>query len=123
MREKRGAFYGFWCLSHRIGAALTFVLTALVVSSIVSIAPRCGIVDSIGCGGVSGQFFNSRRNLPAFLFGVMNCTSIGPLLFGPPGLVWLDMAAMGIYGIATGALLVWKSAPARKPKPQDANEA
>ncbi|MCC6682073.1 MAG: MFS transporter [Phycisphaeraceae bacterium] len=210
--ENRGTFYGFWCSSHNIGEALTFVLTALVVStlgwrwgftgasvggflgvlliilllrdspqseglhpqqlsahempggltaeesvtegqlgvlkspaiwilalssacmyvsryainswgpfyleagkgystlqasSIVSIAPLCGIVGSIGCGWVSDQFFHSRRNLPAFLFGVMNCTSIGLLLFGPPGLVWLDMAAMAIYGIAIGALVAY----------------
>jgi len=31
--RERGTYYGFWCTSHNLGEALTFVLTSLVVSA------------------------------------------------------------------------------------------
>ena len=79
--------------------------STLEANAVVAIAPVCGIVGTIASGFVSDRVFNSRRNVPALIFGILNVAGIGLLLFGPEGYVWLDWIAMVLFGTAIGALI------------------
>ena len=79
--------------------------TNLEASSIISISSVCGIVGTVASGWVSDRFFGGKRNLPAFIFGVMNILGLCLFLLGPANYFWLDAASMVIFGLAIGALI------------------
>ncbi|MCF7567989.1 MFS transporter [Sabulilitoribacter arenilitoris] len=204
--KERGSFYGFWSTSHNIGEALTYILTAVVVSyfgwqwgfraaaivgmlgalmisiffhdtpeskglppvnkdfvkkevstweeqkgvlknpyvwilalasafmyisryavnswgpyyfeaakgysltqanSLVAISAVCGILGTASSGFVSDKFFKGRRNMPAFIFGLMNILGLSLFLLGPKNVWWLDALSMVIFGLAIGALICY----------------
>ena len=204
--KERGSFYGFWSTSHNIGEALTYILTAVVVSyfgwqwgfraaaivgmlgalmisiffhdtpeskglppvnkdfvkkemstweeqkgvlknpyvwilafasafmyisryavnswgpyyfeaakgysltqanSLVAISAVCGILGTASSGFVSDKFFKGRRNMPAFIFGLMNVSGLSLFLLGPKNVWWLDALSMVIFGLAIGALICY----------------
>ena len=77
----------------------------LEASSIISISSVCGIIGTVASGFVSDRFFGGRRNLPAFIFGLMNILGLSLFLFGPEDCFWIDAASMVIFGLAIGALI------------------
>lgn len=64
----------------------------------------CGAVSS---GFISDRFFQSRRNLPTLLYGLLLTSSLILLYMVPPGHLWLDMIAFGCFEFAIGGLIVF----------------
>jgi OPA family sugar phosphate sensor protein UhpC-like MFS transporter len=58
-------------------------------------------------GYVSDKFFKSRRNAPAFIYGLLEIGSLLALYLIPPGYRWLDGIALAVFGFALGGLLVY----------------
>ncbi|WP_299671636.1 MFS transporter [uncultured Polaribacter sp.] len=204
--SERGSFYGFWSTSHNIGEALTYILTAVVVSyfgwewgfraaaivgllgaliisiffhdspeskglppvnedfkkdktstweeqkgvlknpyvwilalssafmyisryavnswgpyyfeaakgytltqanSLVAISAVCGILGTASSGFISDKLFKGRRNMPAFIFGLMNVFALSLFLLGPINMWWLDVISMVLFGLGIGALICY----------------
>lgn len=81
--------------------------TIIEASSIVSISSVCGIVGTALCGWFSDKFFAGSRNLPAFIFGMMNIAALALFLFGPSDAYWVDVVSMVLFGLAIGALICY----------------
>ncbi|MFI3281071.1 MAG: MFS transporter [Rikenellaceae bacterium] len=76
-------------------------------SSIISISSVCGIVGTALCGWFSDKFFAGKRNMPAFIFGVMNVAALALFLFGPRDAYWVDVTSMVLFGLAIGTLICY----------------
>lgn len=63
------------------------------------------VAGSFLSGIISDKFFGAHRNLPALLFGIIQIASLSVLLLSPPGLLWLDVATLVIFGFAMGVLI------------------
>jgi MFS transporter, OPA family, sugar phosphate sensor protein UhpC len=79
--------------------------STLQASSIISVSSISGIVGNIISGFISDKFFKGKRNMPAFVFGVLNAVSLTLFLFNPKGNPWLDTLSMVLFGLATGVLI------------------
>lgn len=75
--------------------------------SVLAIYPLAEIAGSITSGFVSDKFFKSRRNAPAFIYGLLEIVSLLALYAIPPGYQWLDAIALAVFGFALGGLLVY----------------
>ena len=73
--------------------------------TILGIYSVSGLAGSFLSGIISDRFFGSRRNLPAFLFGLLQIASLTALFLAPPGHFWLDAMALAVFGFAMGVLV------------------
>lgn len=76
-------------------------------NSLVAISAVCGILGTASSGFISDKFFKGHRNMPAFLYGLMNIAGLSLFLLGPQGLWWVDALSMVIFGLAIGALICY----------------
>ena len=76
-------------------------------NTLVSLSAIFGIVGTALSGFVSDKFFKGRRNMPAFIFGSMNVFALSLFLLSPPGIWWIDVLSMIIFGLAIGALICY----------------
>ncbi|GMN11563.1 MFS transporter [Croceitalea sp. MTPC9] len=76
-------------------------------NSLVAISAVCGIFGTASSGFISDKFFRGHRNMPAFIYGLMNVAGISLFLLGPKGVWWLDALSMVIFGLAIGALICY----------------
>ncbi|RLD76557.1 MAG: MFS transporter [Bacteroidetes bacterium] len=76
-------------------------------NTLVSISAVFGIVGTAMSGFVSDKLFKGRRNMPAFIFGSMNVFALSLFLLSPPGIWWVDVLSMIIFGLAIGALICY----------------
>ena len=67
----------------------------------------CGLVGAISSGFLSDKFFNSKRNVPTLLYGLLLIGSLCLFYYTPPGYIWIDTLALGIFGFAIGGLIVF----------------
>lgn len=74
-------------------------------SLIISISSVCGIIGTVCSGFISDKLFNSKRNVPALIFGLMNVISLCIFLLVPGTHFWLDAIAMVLFGLAIGVLI------------------
>lgn len=74
-------------------------------SLIISISSVCGIIGTVFSGIISDKLFNSKRNVPALIFGLMNVASLCIFLLVPGTHFWLDALAMVLFGLAIGVLI------------------
>lgn len=74
-------------------------------SLIISISSVCGIVGTVCSGFISDRLFNSKRNVPALIFGLMNVAALCIFLLVPGTHFWLDATAMVLFGLAIGVLI------------------
>ena len=74
--------------------------------SLLAIYPLAEILGSVTSGFVSDKFFNSKRNAPALIYGLL-VASLSALYLIPPGHRWLDAMALAVFGFALGGLLVY----------------
>lgn len=74
-------------------------------SLIISISSICGIIGTVFSGLISDKLFNSKRNVPALIFGLMNVVSLSIFLLVPGTHFWLDAIAMVLFGLAIGVLI------------------
>jgi OPA family sugar phosphate sensor protein UhpC-like MFS transporter len=75
--------------------------------SLLAVYPLAEIAGSVTSGYVSDKWFNSRRNAPALIYGILEIASLLALYLIPPGHRWLDAAALAVFGFALGGLLVY----------------
>lgn len=73
--------------------------------TILAVYSVAGLSGSFLSGIISDRFFGARRNLPAFLFGLLQIASLTALFLIPPGEFWLDTAALAVFGFAMGILV------------------
>lgn len=65
-----------------------------------------GIFGALLCGWVSDRFFNSKRNMPALIYGLLYTASIAGFVWAPHS-VMMDMFCMTFYGFTMGALVCY----------------
>jgi OPA family sugar phosphate sensor protein UhpC-like MFS transporter len=75
--------------------------------SLLAVYPIAEILGSVTSGFVSDRLFGSKRNAPAFIYGLLEIGSLAALYVIPPGYRWLDTAALAVFGFALGGLLVY----------------
>lgn len=75
--------------------------TALFV---ISVSALFGVIGTVFSGWVSDSLFRGNRSRPALFFGVLNSLSIALFLYGGNA-VWLNVAAMVMFGTAIGVLI------------------
>lgn len=81
--------------------------SGMAAGSLLAVYPLAEIAGSVTSGYVSDRFFKSRRNAPAFIYGLLEIGSLLALYLIPPGHQWLDAIALAVFGFALGGLLVY----------------
>lgn len=66
-----------------------------------------GLAGAAFSGFMSDKFFNSRRNVPTLLYGLLLTGSLIMIYLIPPGYHWLDLIAIGCFEFAIGGLIVF----------------
>lgn len=66
-----------------------------------------GLAGAACSGLISDKFFNSRRNVPALLYGLLLIASLVSLYYVPPGQRTLDALALACFEFAIGGLVVF----------------
>ena len=74
---------------------------------LIGVNTMLGLAGAIFSGFISDRIFNSRRNIPTLLYGLLLIGSITMLYYIPPGHQWLDMVALGGFEFAIGGLIVF----------------
>ena len=65
-----------------------------------------GIFGALLCGWISDRFFNSKRNMPALIYGFLYTGSIAGFVWAPQSFA-TDMFCMTFYGFTMGALVCY----------------
>lgn len=73
-------------------------------TQIISINALLGVIGTIFSGWISDRLFKGNRNIPAFLFGVLNTLSLCLFLYAG-GNIYIDMLSMVLFGTAIGVLI------------------
>ena len=75
--------------------------------SVMAAYPMCNLIGSVSSGFVSDYLFGSRRNVPALIYGLLEVAALLALYWVPPGHAFLDAAALAVFGLGMGGLLVY----------------
>lgn len=73
-------------------------------TQIISINALLGVIGTVFSGWMSDRLFKGNRNMPAFLFGVLNTLSLILFLYSGNNL-YINMLSMVLFGIAIGVLI------------------
>lgn len=65
-----------------------------------------GIFGALLCGWISDRFFNSKRNMPALIYGLLYTASIAGFVWAPQSF-YTDLFCMTFYGFTMGALVCY----------------
>lgn len=76
-------------------------------SFVMGAYPVMGFIGAIFSGFISDKLFNSRRNVPTLVYGLIETGAVIMLYLVPPGHVWLDTIAIGLFGFGIGGLIVF----------------
>ncbi|MFQ5864648.1 MAG: MFS transporter [bacterium] len=74
---------------------------------LIGINTIVGLCGAAFSGFLSDRFFNSKRNVPTLLYGLLLTSSLVMLYLIPPGFHWLDLLALGCFEFAIGGLIVF----------------
>jgi OPA family sugar phosphate sensor protein UhpC-like MFS transporter len=74
---------------------------------LIGVNTMLGLAGAMFSGFLSDRFFNSRRNVPTLLYGLLLTGSLILLHLNPPGNYWIDMVALGCFEFAIGGLIVF----------------
>ena len=66
-----------------------------------------GLAGALFSGFMSDRYFNSRRNIPTLLYGILLISSLIALFVIPAGSRVLDIIAMGCFEFSVGGLIVF----------------
>jgi len=66
-----------------------------------------GLAGAVSSGFLSDRFFQSRRNIPTLLYGLLLIGSLNLLYIVPPGNRGLDILALGCFEFSIGGLIVF----------------
>ena len=75
--------------------------------TIMGIATMFGLAGAIFSGWFSDKFFNSKRNVPAFIMGLVLIGGLLLLRIGPDNNLILNGAALAVFEFALGSLVVY----------------
>jgi OPA family sugar phosphate sensor protein UhpC-like MFS transporter len=75
--------------------------------SVLSVYPIAGLVGSISCGIISDRFFNSKRNVPVLLFGLIEIFALVAFYMVPSDHKLLDIISLIVFGFGLGGLVVF----------------
>ncbi|NWK55078.1 MFS transporter [Verrucomicrobiaceae bacterium N1E253] len=92
-----------WCilfLQEQKGYSL------LDASGTMSIYAIVGIFGSISAGWISDMFFHSRRGPVTIFYGLLQTGGMCLVFLTPAHWFWADKLGLGLFGFATGGLLV-----------------
>lgn len=78
--------------------------TLATATQIISINALLGIIGTVLSGWVSDKIFKGNRNIPAFLFGVLNTISLCLFLYSGDN-IYINMLSMVLFGVAIGVLI------------------
>lgn len=73
-------------------------------TQIISINALLGVIGTVFSGWMSDKLFHGRRNILAFLFGVVNTLALCLFLFSGDSM-FLNILSMVLFGIAIGVLI------------------
>ena len=76
-------------------------------SYVMSAYPIMGLLGAVFSGLISDKLFNGKRNVPTLIYGLLETSAVIMLFIVPPGHVWLDAIAMGMFGFGIGGLIVF----------------
>ncbi len=76
-------------------------------SYVMSAYPIMGFIGATASGFISDKLFKAKRNIPTLIYGLMETAAVIMLFIVPPGHVWLDTIAMGLFGFGVGGLIVF----------------
>ncbi|HOX44072.1 MAG TPA: MFS transporter [Myxococcota bacterium] len=76
--------------------------------ALAAAGPLLGILGTLGAGVLSDRLFGSRRHPLLLGYGLIQIGALVLLRLVPPGEPWLDSLALGLFGFATGGLLVYQ---------------
>lgn len=76
----------------------------LGASGLLSTMQMAGVVGTILGGFISDKVFNSRRNVPALIFGILYAASTAAFLWAPQSDT-IDLISMVCYGFSMGILV------------------
>ncbi|MFH1728012.1 MAG: MFS transporter [Pseudomonadota bacterium] len=79
----------------------------IAAGSILSAYPIMGLLGAASSGWISDKFFNSKRNIPTLLYGLLQVSTLIMFFIIPPGYQYLDMIALSFFGFALGGQLVF----------------
>ncbi|ERK39791.1 transporter, major facilitator family protein [Segatella baroniae F0067] len=79
--------------------------STLDASFIISISSVCGIVGTISSRLISDKLFKGSRNIPAFIFGLINVVALCLFLLVPGVHFLIDVFAMVLFGLGIGVLI------------------
>ena len=80
--------------------------STLQAGSIISVSAVAGLAGTVASGLVSDRLFDGNGRSPALIFGLAYISSTALFVWGPPN-AWVDSLAMGLFGVAMGALLAY----------------
>lgn len=75
--------------------------------TLIGVNTMVGLAGAAFSGILSDRFFNSRRNIPTLLYGLLLTGSLLAIYFIPPGNRWMDLVALGCFEFAIGGLIVF----------------
>lgn len=75
--------------------------TLATATQVISINALLGIIGTVFSGWISDRLFKGNRNIPAFLFGVLNTISLCLFLYCGNN-IYLNMLSMVLFGTAIG---------------------
>jgi OPA family sugar phosphate sensor protein UhpC-like MFS transporter len=75
--------------------------------SILAAYPVAAMAGAALSGVVSDRFFDARRNVPALAMGLMVTAALLYLWLVPTRAVWVDAAALAVFGFNMGGLLTY----------------
>lgn len=81
--------------------------TIASAGSAMAAYPIIGFMGAIFSGYCSDKFFNSKRNIPTLIYGILPIVGLFMLYKVPPGNLLLDGIALGIFGFGIGGLIVF----------------
>ncbi len=81
--------------------------TLIDSGSIMGAYTLATVAGAVSSGWISDRFFNSSRNVPALLMGIFNIASLTVLFLAPPDNLWIDVAALVVFGFVLGGLLAY----------------
>jgi OPA family sugar phosphate sensor protein UhpC-like MFS transporter len=98
------ARYGMnnWGVLYLQGSKHYSIIDAGTIMGIYAFA---GLAGSFMSGIISDRYFQSRRNLPCLLAGILQVVSLLAVFLIPPGNLLLDALALTVFGFAMGILI------------------
>ena len=76
-------------------------------SFVMGAYPVMGFLGASFSGFLSDKLFNSRRNVPTLIYGILQTGGMLMLFLVTPGNVIWDTVAMGLFGFGVGGLIVF----------------